>query len=201
MSSRISRRSFFNKTVSLGTGALMFKYIPAWGAQKKGIMPMIITSKDNETGQRAMEAGWEILVKGGSALDAVEVATNIIELDPEDTTVGYGGLPNEDGVVQLDASIMDGKTYNAGGVGCLENIVHPSSVARKVMERTDHVLLVGEGARDFALKWGFKEEDLLSEKARKIWLRWKENNSDRETVLLKKLLRDIREDILIPPEF
>ena len=98
-----------------------------------------------------------------------------MEIDPEDVGVGYGGLPNEDGVVQLDASVMDGKTYNAGAVACIENIKTPCSVARIVMEKTDHVLLVGKGALEFALKWGFKKEDLLTEKARKIWLKWREN--------------------------
>ncbi|MEA1896064.1 MAG: N(4)-(beta-N-acetylglucosaminyl)-L-asparaginase [Bacteroidota bacterium] len=180
MSSRISRRNFFNKTVSLSTGALLLKYMPAFGAQKKGIMPMIVTSHANKTGQNAMEAGWKILAGGGTALDAIEKAANIIELDPEDTSVGYGGLPNENGIVQLDASIMDGKTYNAGAVACLENIKNPASVARVVMERTDHVLMVGQGALDFAKKWGFKEEDLLTEKARKTWLRWKENQSEND---------------------
>jgi N4-(beta-N-acetylglucosaminyl)-L-asparaginase len=124
-----------------------------------------------------MEAGWEILKNGGSAVDAVEKAANIIEVDPEDTSVGYGGLPNEHGVVQLDASFMDGKTYSAGAVACLENIKTPSSVARLVMEHTDHVLIVGAGALAFAKAWGFKEENLLTEKARKIWLRWKEELS------------------------
>ena len=80
---------------------------------------------------------------GGEALDAVEKGTNVIEVDPEDTSVGYGGLPNEDGIVQLDSSVMDGKTYSAGAVACLENIKTPSSVARKVMERTDHYPLQG----------------------------------------------------------
>jgi N4-(beta-N-acetylglucosaminyl)-L-asparaginase len=127
-----------------------------------------------------MEAGWEILSKGGTAVDAVEKAANIIEVDPEDTSVGYGGLPNEDGVVQLDSSFMDGRTYSAGAVGCLENIKTPSSVARRVMEHTDHVLLVGQGALAFAKAWGFPEENLLTEKARKIWLRWKEELSPND---------------------
>jgi len=119
-------------------------------------------------------------MNGGSALDAVEKATNIIEDDPEDTSVGYGGLPNERGVVQLDASIMDGKTYSAGSVAALENIRHPSSVARLVMERTDHVMLVGLGALEFAKSWGFEEENLLTDKARERWLRWREEHSDRD---------------------
>jgi N4-(beta-N-acetylglucosaminyl)-L-asparaginase len=113
-------------------------------------------------------------------LDAVEKATNIIEVDPEDTSVGYGGLPNERGVVQLDASIMDGKTYSAGSVAGLENIKNPCSVARLVMERTDHVMLVGAGALEFAKSWGFNEEDLLTDKARDRWLTWRERHSDRD---------------------
>jgi N4-(beta-N-acetylglucosaminyl)-L-asparaginase len=145
--------------------------------QGKGTTPMIITSHTNETGKNAMEAGWEILKNGGSAVDAVEKAANVIEVDPEDTSVGYGGLPNEKGVVQLDASFMDGKTYSAGAVACLENIKTPASVARLVMEHTDHVLLVGAGALEFAKAWGFREENILTEKARKIWLRWKEELS------------------------
>jgi N4-(beta-N-acetylglucosaminyl)-L-asparaginase len=180
MSNKISRRSFFNKTLGLGTGVLIFKTFPTFGFTQKGIIPMIITSHTNQTGQNAMEAGWEILFNGGSAIDAVEKAANTIELDPEDTSVGYGGLPNENCVVQLDASIMDGKTYNAGSVACLENIKTPSSVARIVMERTDHVMLVGQGALNFAKQWGFKEENLLTEKARSRWLRWKEGMSDRD---------------------
>jgi N4-(beta-N-acetylglucosaminyl)-L-asparaginase len=145
--------------------------------KSKGIKPLIITSHTNETGQKAMETGWEILKNGGTAVDAVEKAANIIELDPEDTSVGYGGLPNERGVVQLDSSFMDGKTYSAGAVACLENIKTPASVAKLVMQRTDHVILVGAGALEFAKAWGFPEENLLTEKARKIWLRWKEEMS------------------------
>ncbi len=180
MTTKISRRSFFNKSMGLGAGTLLIKTFPTFGFSKNGTIPVIITSHTNQTGQNAMEAGWEILLNGGSAIDAVEKAANIIEIDPEDASVGYGGIPNEHGVVQLDASIMDGKTYNAGSVACLENIKIPSSVARVVMERTDHVMLVGQGALAFAKKWGFSEENLLTEKARKRWLRWKEGLSDRD---------------------
>jgi N4-(beta-N-acetylglucosaminyl)-L-asparaginase len=127
-----------------------------------------------------VDAAWDILASGGSALDAVEKAANIIEVDPEDTSVGYGGLPNERGMVQLDASIMDGKTYSAGSVAALEHIKTPSSVARLVMERTDHVMLVGAGALEFAKSWGFQEEDLLTEKARERWLRWREMHSAQD---------------------
>lgn len=196
MTDKISRRGFFNKSLGVGAGLLMFKGIPIFSkggtvSDKMGQVPLIVTDHTNETGKKAMEIGWDILAKGGSALDAVEKSANWIELDPEDYTVGFGGLPNENGVVQLDASIMDGKTYNAGSVACLENIKTPSSVARIVMERTDHVMLVGQGALNFAKQWGFKEENLLTEKARKIWLRWKENLSDRDDWGPPDHLRDL----------
>jgi N4-(beta-N-acetylglucosaminyl)-L-asparaginase len=179
MKKDISRRNFVNRTIGAGAGAMIIPVVAGFGMQSKNILnrPLIITSHTNETGRQAMEAGWEMLKNGGSAVDAVEKAANIIEVDPEDTSVGYGGLPNENGVVQLDASFMDGKTYSAGAVACLENIKTPASVARLVMQHTDHVLLVGRGALDFAKAWGFQEENLLTEKARKIWLRWKEEMS------------------------
>lgn len=177
---KLSRRSFFNTSLGLGASALIGKAFSFTQAEQAGQIPVIITSHTNEIGKKAAEKGWEILSQGGTALDAVEKAANIIELDAEGTGVGYGGLPNEDGVVQLDASIMNGKTYSAGAVACLENIKTPCSVARMVMEKTDHVLLVGKDALAFAKAWGFKEEDLLTEKARAIWMRWKVQMSDRD---------------------
>ncbi len=180
MSKKISRRHFFSRSFGVGAGALLFKNFPLSQAETALKIPLIITSHTNATGKKAMETGWKILGKGGSALDAVEKAANIIELDAEGMGVGFGGLPNESGVVQLDASIMDGKTYSAGSVACLENIKTPCSVARIVMEKTDHVMLVGRDALEFARKWGFKKEDLLTEKARERWLRWKERLSDRD---------------------
>lgn len=141
---------------------------------------MVLTSHDNETGAEAMRQAWAVLADGGSALDAVELGANVIEVDPEDVSVGYGGLPNFEGVVQLDASIMDGRTYNAGSVAAIENIMTPSSVARLVMERTDHVMLVGQGALDFAKSFGFEEQDLLTDSTREIWLRWRETLSDED---------------------
>jgi N4-(beta-N-acetylglucosaminyl)-L-asparaginase len=189
-----SRRNFFFRTIGAGTGAFLFPYVSGNSITKKtkGITPLIITSRTNQTAQNAMETGWEILKAGGSAVDAVEKAANVIEVDPEDTGVGYGGLPNEKGVVQLDASFMDGKTYSAGAVGCLENIKTPSSVAKRVMQHTDHVLLVGAGALEFAKAWGFKEEDLLTENARKIWLRWKEELNPADDWGVPEHLRNIR---------
>jgi N4-(beta-N-acetylglucosaminyl)-L-asparaginase len=149
MTKKISRRHFFNRSFGLGAGMLLFKNMGFSKSAEDGKIPIIITSHTNKTGQKAMGVGWEILKKGGSAVDAVEKAANVIELDPKDRSVGYGGFPNEEGIVQLDASIMDGKTYNAGAVGCLENIKTPSSVARIIMERTDHVMLVGQDALRF----------------------------------------------------
>jgi N4-(beta-N-acetylglucosaminyl)-L-asparaginase len=186
MPGAITRRLFLKSSGWLGAGALLQRFGPAAGMRTSapgwgsGTTPMVITSHPNETGRKAMEVAWKILSEAGSALDAVERATNLIEEDPEDWSVGYGGLPNERGVVQLDASIMDGRTYSAGSVASLENIIHPASVARLVMERTDHVMLVGPGALEFAKSWGFEEENLLTEKAREQWLHWRESHSERD---------------------
>jgi N4-(beta-N-acetylglucosaminyl)-L-asparaginase len=197
MKNSISRRNFFGKTLGFGAGALVLPSLSGFAIQDKvkGTTPLIITSHTNKTGQNAIEAGWEILKNGGSAVDAVEKAANVIEVDPEDTSVGYGGLPNERGVVQLDASFMDGKTYSAGAVACLENIKTPSSVARLVMQHTDHVLLVGAGALEFAKAWGFQEENLLTEKARKIWLRWKEELSPSDDWGAPEHLQNLKKDL------
>jgi N4-(beta-N-acetylglucosaminyl)-L-asparaginase len=117
---------------------------------------------------------------GTDTLDAGVEGVKIQELDPEDNSVGYGGLPNEAGVVQLDASCMHGPTKRAGAVACLEGIKTPSEVARLVLKYTNHILLVGEGAKKFALSYGFKEEDLLTEKSREIWLRWRANRGHED---------------------
>ena len=143
--------------------------------------PLIVTSKTNATvAELITAAGWEVLQNGGSPLDAAEKATNVSEADPRDYTVGYGGDPNEEGFLQLDACVMSGPHNNdAGAVAALENIKTPCSVARLVMERTDHLLLVGKGALKFAKLHGFREEDLMTDKARLNYLAWKENPSRR----------------------
>ena len=180
MARDLSRRGFVQGSLGVGAGSLALGRPPRIRPGISNGVPIILTSHDNATGQDAMRQAWTILDGGGSALDAVERGANVIEVDPEDTSVGYGGLPNADGVVQLDASIMDGATYNAGSVASIENIKTPSSVARLVMERTDHVMLVGPGALEFARSFGFEEEDLLTPRAREIWLRWRERHSDED---------------------
>jgi N4-(beta-N-acetylglucosaminyl)-L-asparaginase len=152
--------------------------------------PSIITSHWNATGGAALEAAWVMLAAGGSALDAVERAANMIEVDPEDSSVGVGGLPNAEGVVQLDASIMDGRTYSAGSVASLENIATPSSVARLIMERTDHVMLVGPGALRFAKEFGFEEQNLLTQSSRERWLQWREQLSPMDDYGAPEHLQD-----------
>ncbi len=122
-------------------------------------------------GIEANEAAWEILKNKGRALDAVEAGVKIPEGDPTERSVGYGGRPDRDGRVTLDACIMD-ELSNIGSVACLEHIKHPISVARAVMEKTPHVMLVGEGALQFAIAQGFKKENLLVEASEKEWKEW-----------------------------
>jgi N4-(beta-N-acetylglucosaminyl)-L-asparaginase len=136
----------------------------------------VVVSSGN--GLRACTRAMELLHKGADTLDAVIAGVNIVEEDPEDNTVGYGGLPNEDGVVELDASVMHGPTRRAGSVASIRNIKTPSKVARLVMEQTDHIMLVGEGALRFARAYGFREDDLLTEKSRIAWLTWKRSLRD-----------------------
>lgn len=140
--------------------------------------PVVISSAN---GLRATAKAMELLRAGADTLDAVIAGVNINEDDPEDSSVGYGGLPNEDGVVELDSSVMHGPSRRAGAVAALRNIKNPSKVAKVVMERTDHLLLVGEGALRFARAHGFPEENLLTEKARIAWLCWKETMSDQDS--------------------
>lgn len=137
--------------------------------------PVKVVSSAN--GLEATRLAYQRIVAGEDVLTAVIAGVNLVEDDPDDVTVGYGGLPNEEGVVELDAAVMHGPTHRAGAVAALRNIKNPSKVARLVMEQTDHVLLVGEGALRFARAHGFEEENLLTEKARKIWLYWKQSLS------------------------
>ncbi len=134
-------------------------------------------------GLRGVAKAYELMQQGIDPLDAAIAGVNIQELDPEDRSVGYGGRPNEHGVVQLDASCMHGPSRRAGAVAALQGIATPSLVAKAVMDLTDHILLVGEGAKRFALSVGFEERDLLTEKSRQQWLRWKANLNPRDNWL------------------
>ena len=149
--------------------------LPAAASAASGPKNIVISSAN---GMRACARAMEILKAGGDTLDAVVAGVNIVEEDPEDNSVGYGGLPNEDGVVELDASVMHGPTRRAGSVAAIRNVKTPSNIAKLVMEQTDHIMLVGDGALRFAKSCGFKEEDLLTEKSRLAWLVWKQSLRD-----------------------
>src|SRR5882762_5675293 len=140
----------------------------------QGKRPLIISSAN---GLHALGAGMDILKKGGDTLDAVVAAVTIVEDDPNDDSVGYGGLPNEEGEVELDASVMHGPTHRAGSVASVRRIKNVSRLAKTVMEKTNHVMIVGDGARRFAVAEGFEEMNLLTEHSRKIWLAWKAKTS------------------------
>ena len=177
-----SRRLFLERAALAGAGALLAgegAASPAPADPAPGADPgfVIVTSAN---GVEAAKVARQALMAGKDPLDAAIAGVNVNELDPDDVTVGYGGIPNENGVVELDACVMDGRTMRAGAVGALTGVKTPSKVARLVMDRTDRVFLVGEGARRFATAHGFPDENLLTEKSRKIWLYWKERLSDRD---------------------
>jgi N4-(beta-N-acetylglucosaminyl)-L-asparaginase len=175
-----SRREFLRHAAVTGGGTLVAGAFP-WAEVPRNmvreIQPVAIASAN---GLRAVTKAMEMIAAGSDALDAVIAGVNIVEDDPNDTTVGYGGLPNEDGIVELDSAVMHGPTHRAGAVAALRNIKNPSKVARTVMERSDHVLLVGEGALRFARAHGFEEENILTPKAREAWLYWKEHLSIKD---------------------
>lgn len=143
---------------------------PANRASAEGVRPVIISAWN---GLHHLEDGMGILKSGGDTLDAVLAVVTKVEDDPHDHSVGYGGLPNEDGVVELDASVMHGPTRRCGAVGALQKIKNPSLVARLVMEKTNHTFLVGEGATRFAMDEGFQTMNLLTDESRTAWLAWK----------------------------
>ena len=140
---------------------------------KPATLPCVISTWS--FGQKANADAWKILAEGGSALDAVEKGINNAELDPANTSVGYGGLPNQAGEVTLDAVMMWGPTHKAGAVGCLKKIKTPISVARRVLEKTTHTFLVGDDAGSFAKAEGFRETNLLTPNAKRAWEKWKAN--------------------------
>ena len=173
-----TRRTFLRMSAALGAagglipiGRLLAG--PAGGVAKGA--PVVISTWPH--GMPANEAAWNILSSGGTALDAVEAGVQVPEGDPEVRSVGYGGLPDEDCRVTLDACIM-GPDGNCGATAFVQGYKHPISIARRVMEDTDHVMIVGQGAEEFARKSGFGSEDLLTEEARKAWVKWKSGMGD-----------------------
>jgi N4-(beta-N-acetylglucosaminyl)-L-asparaginase len=171
----MNRREFVKKSTGATLAAGTIR--PVLSEVKGGGPPVVISSAN---GLKATQKAMEMLREGADTLDAVVAGVNLVEEDPNDRSVGYGGLPNEEGIVQLDASVMHGPTKGAGSVAAIEGIKTPSKVAQLVMERTDHVLLVGRGALKFALAMGFKEEDLLTDDAREEWIKWKRKLSPED---------------------
>ncbi|HJO37637.1 MAG: N(4)-(beta-N-acetylglucosaminyl)-L-asparaginase [Vicinamibacterales bacterium] len=178
----LSRRGFLSGFVGTGLAVPGAARAASTTLQDRSDRPLVVTSKtNNAVREEITTTAWDIMRAGGNAMDAAERATNVSERDPRDATVGYGGDPNEDGFHQLDAAVMNGAdNNNIGAVAALENIKTPSSVARLVMDRTDHWMLAGRGALRFAKMHGFEEEDLLTDAARQHWVDWKENLSNRD---------------------
>lgn len=169
-----SRRKFIKNT-AIASSALLLNPLDLFARDAPNNSsrvinnPIVLSTWD--FGLRANEEAWKTLGKGGRALDSVEKGVRLVEDDPSERSVGYGGRPDRDGRVTLDACIMD-ENYNIGSVACLENIKNPISVARAVMEKTPHVMLVGDGALQFAVSQGFKKQNLLTPESEKEWKEW-----------------------------
>lgn len=172
----LNRRAFLGSAAAAaavaGTARPAHAVAAPWVRRSRAATFAAVASSN---GIRGVNLAVELMQGGADTLDAGVEGVKIQELDPDDTSVGYGGLPNEHGVVQLDASCMHGPTRRAGAVGALEGIKTPSEVARLVLKYTNHIMLVGEGAKRFALSYGFREEELLTERSRQEWLRWRAN--------------------------
>jgi N4-(beta-N-acetylglucosaminyl)-L-asparaginase len=166
-----SRREFLGSAAAAAAGLSLAPESVAAQAPRASL-PVVVGSSN---GIRGVKLAYDKILAGEDTLDAIVAGVNITELDPDDQSVGLGGLPNEEGVVQLDASCMHGPTKRAGAVGALEDIATPSLVAKAIMDYTDHIFLVGDDAKKFAVKMGFKTQNLLTEKSRQDWLRWKAN--------------------------
>src|SRR5881398_1844146 len=180
---KLNRRDFVRTTTAASVAAAavptsVFGQAPTL-MTPKSVKPVVVSSangnKFTNGGNRTCVArAFEMIAGGSDVLDALIAGVNIVELDPEDDSVGYGGLPNAEGVVQLDSSCMHGPKKRAGAVACIEGVRTPSKIAQLVMDTTDHLLIVGKGAQEFARSMGYKiEDDLNTEKSRSLWLEWK----------------------------
>ena len=201
MSRRVTRRQFVATSAAAAgltaTAPAVFGQAPA--VRTGGIKPVVVASSNGNRFKNGgpvtgVQKAFEMITKGDDVLDAVIAGVNLCELDPEDTSVGYGGLPNADGVVQLDSCCMHGPLKRAGGVAAIEGIRTPSLVARAVLHTTDHHLIVGKGAQDFARSMGFKiEDDLNTETSRARWLEWKRRIDPEHYLDPKKRVGEARD--------
>jgi N4-(beta-N-acetylglucosaminyl)-L-asparaginase len=180
MATKLTRREFVRTSTAAGVAlgaSPVFGQAPA--VQTSTVKPVVVASNNgnvykNGGTEAGVQKAFNMMTKGADVLDALIAGVNLCELDPADSSVGYGGLPNADGIVQLDSCCMHGPTRRAGGVACIEGVRTPSLVAKAVLEMTDHHLLVGKGAQDFARNMGFTiENDLNTDKSRAMWLEWK----------------------------
>jgi N4-(beta-N-acetylglucosaminyl)-L-asparaginase len=194
MKPNLSRRDFVRGSAAAGIAAL----VPgAASSQAPAVLtrrvarPLVVSSANgnvfrNGGAQTCVERAFSLLTEGQDVLDALIAGVNILELDPEETSIGYGGLPNADGVVQLDSCCMHGPKRRAGGVAALAGVRTPSRVARAVVDNTDHILLVGDGAQEFARNLGFQiEEDLNTPRSRALWLEWKRRTDPQHYITPK----------------
>lgn len=179
-----TRRDFIRTSAGVGAGAALGSFPAALeGAPNVVLRRVTPTCVASANGLDAVALAIEAVADGASTIEAVVRGVNLVEADPEDMSVGYGGLPNEHGVVQLDSSLMHGPTRGAGAVAALEGIKRPSLVALDVMRYTDHHLLVGQGAQAFAISMGHQVEDLLTEEGRQRWVEWRASLSDADDYL------------------
>ena len=210
----MNRREFIRNTATLGvlasSGVSVFGKGPEI-IKRKDSKPAVISSNNGnyfKNGGRltCVETAFQMITRGSDVLDALIAGVNIVELDPEDCYVGYGGLPNADCVVQLDSSCMHGPKKQAGAVAALEGVRTPSQVARAVMANSDHHLLVGKGAQYFARNMGFQiEDDLNTERSRKAWLEWKRKTDpshypdpDKRSEIVRETMKNLAATGLIP---
>jgi len=176
-----NRRIFLGSAAAAAAAPFISTKNSIGASHESGDYPVTVVASGN--GLETVKLARQMIMDGSGTMDAVVAGVNLVEDDPKDTSVGYGGLPNEDGVVELDAAVMYGPTHNAGSVASIRNIKNPSKVAQMGMDLTDHVLLVGQGALDFARSMGFEEENLLTEHARKQWLKWKQSLNQNDNWL------------------
>jgi N4-(beta-N-acetylglucosaminyl)-L-asparaginase len=212
---RVTRREFVAGAAAGLTAATVpvLGQAPAVAARRS--KPVVISSANghqfkNSGDKTCVETAFAHMTKGGDVLDGLIAGVNIVELDPEETSVGYGGLPNAEGVVQLDSCCMHGPRKRAGGVAAIEGVRTPSLVAQAVMDQTDHHLIVGKGAQELARNLGFKiEDDLNTERSRAAWLRWKRETdtlhyldpAKRQKAIRRVELQMMAEGIIEPRHF